>query len=872
MKVDENESADEIASGYESNNSGGEKSEDDLSGSDHVRVVIRCRPLNVQKEKDGSSEVSLFPDGKSVQVLTKGSKKSYKFLCVADPSRDQEYIFRKTGKHVVECALSGFNGAIVAYGQTGSGKTYTMQGPGLAACDTQRNQSKGIIQKVCETIFAHKTEQEAFSTSITYSIKAEYLEIYNELVIDLLSQDCPRTGARKIPRKQQKVGIFEDAKGTIIVQNQTTVVVNSPEECYKLLREGGTRRSVGATNMNSESSRSHAIFTLKIEKSDDEKGIKRTSKLHLVDLAGSERQKGTGATGVRLREAGGINKSLSALGNVINALAEREGARLRGERPGRIPSYRDSKLTFLLKDSFGGNSKLCLIATISPALGYADETANTLEFAKRCCSVRNEAVVNEHLSEDIAKLQAEVRRLEKSNRQLKFNLAKAKNTELELRASANVVQTVPVHVRAGESKNSRKTVTKDVGVQTEASTGPFNEGKNIMQSVKTKDLTSALDSLVARRLESEDKESRTEKLCVLLTNAISRERYHQRKEEEMKRKIVDSHQRWIEMLESNEKLVSSLKERDKTVQEIVNADLADVENSKSRRIEQEMELLKVQVTSNPEVILLRHRVAALESELEVSNASGGLTGEARLVYEGKLQEMQARWTDMLNVNEDLVSSLARAEDELDEIRQHGLEKVYSSDGRKLKAELERMRKAKRKDPEKEVLRNKAKALEMELVEFAEISLAAQKEAYAQASPQREVATNFSTDLADLDDNIGNSSDDSNGLENKPQLANDSRKARKNGRRPRRFFSRRDEKSTRNSPDLLNLVTTTEAWVEGLRALDCEGADNISPEQFSYCAPRPRSHNRDIPEALKPLDTSLRDLEGWISRICFKSPQ
>lgn len=846
--------------------SGGERSDDDISASDLVRVVIRCRPLKPPKEKDGSSEITLLPDGKSIRLVLKGSKRSYKFFCVADPSRNQEYMFRKTGKHIVDCALSGFNGAIVAYGQTGSGKTYTMQGPGLGKGESPSNEAKGVIQKVCEKIFSHKSEEEASSPSITYLISAEYLEIYNETVIDLLDTDTSKSGSPRGKRKTKKVGIYEDSKGKINVQNQTTAVVNSPEDCYKCLQEGGTRRSVGATNMNSESSRSHAIFTLKIEKNDDVKGIKRTSKLHLVDLAGSERQKGTGSTGLRLKEAGGINKSLSALGNVINALAEREGARQRGEKPGRIPSYRDSKLTFLLKDSFGGNSKLCVIATISPAAGYVDETANTLEFAKRCCSVRNEAVVNEHLSEDIAKLQSEVRRLEHSNKQLKVSLTKARNIEVELRASANIVQNVSVPIRTGSLRPIRKKETKDIGVQTEDRISPFNEGKDVLRTVKTKDLTSALDSLVEGKLEQEDKESRTEKLCMLLTNAISRERFHHRNGEEMKRKVADSHRRWLEMLTKNEELVTSLKERDKTVEEVLNADLNQLERSRSRRIEKEMELMRVQVASNPEIILLRHRVAALESELNKPNANGRLSTEARAIFDGKLKDAEARWMDMLNVNEDLVSSLRKAQDELSAIRHQGLENVYGSEGRKLKSELERMRKESKKDAEKQVLQNRVKALEKELVEFAEISLAAQKEAIAQGTPRGGVANDFTTEMDDFDTDIGGSSDDEAfDLENNPRHANCSSRVKKSDRRPRSPASKQNECFRKNGGSQ-KLVTIAEAWAAGLRVAKCTEVDEIAIEELAYRPRKSQTDDGNVPQSLRHLHESIQGLEHFLSSV------
>lgn len=735
------------------------ETEDDFISSDHVRVVIRCRPLNPSKEKDGSNQLKISPDGKSIDVTGASvGPRSYRFACAANGSKGQAFMFRKTGKHIVECALAGFNGAIVAYGQTGSGKTFTMQGPGLRDGHSSTPvESRGIIQSVTETIFAHIQESEECSAAVKFEVSASYLEIYNENLVDLLvAQDT------KLRQKIPKLNIREDLKGEIIVVGQTSVTVQTPEDCYKLLSEGAQQRHVGATRMNSESSRSHAVFTLKIGKNDSDRGTRQTSRLHLVDLAGSERQKKTGATGMRLKEASGINKSLSALGNVINALAAIESSRGRGTSQVRIPSCRDSKLTFLLKDSLGGNSKLCIIATISPAKSSLDETVSTLDFAKRCTAVRNEAVVNESLTEDVAALQAEVLRLQQSMKQLRLSLSKAKIVEMELRATAspqNRISYISSDRRGGAALQPDRPLTKKIeaGVQTNEDIDKLDNGRDILKSVKAVDLISALDSLVERTLEGEDKETKIEKLCVLLANAISREKYHMKTSEEMKRKVEDSHTRWMEMLKTNEELIASLTERETELASIRKQDVLKEKDLTVRRLQNELEVLQGRVESNPEIILLRHRVAALEAELEGAQDLGALSDGTKKAYEEKASESNERWLDMLKANNELMIALNERDKVLNEVRSKGLENVHDHSGDRFRKDLELLRKEAEQSPNTAVLRHRIMALEKELVDFAELSVAAQKEALETAQADklrpRSSTVEFATEIGTGDDDL-----------------------------------------------------------------------------------------------------------------------
>lgn len=270
-----------------------------------------------------------------------------------------------------ELFLCQFNGTVFAYGQTGTGKTFSMQG---ISTDPQL---RGIIPNAFHHIFDHI----ARSKEIMFLVRLSFLEIYNEDIRDLL-----------VPPSKGKLGgleLKEHPETGVYVKDLTSYVVKSVEELEKLMDAGNKHRSVGETLMNATSSRSHSICTITIESQDkgpDGENRFKLGKLHLVDLAGSERQSKTGATGDRLKEATKINLSLSALGNCISALVDGKSS--------HIP-YRDSKLTRLLQDSLGGNSKTLMIATMSPASYNFDESMSSLRYANRAKNIKNKPKVNE---------------------------------------------------------------------------------------------------------------------------------------------------------------------------------------------------------------------------------------------------------------------------------------------------------------------------------------------------------------------------------------------------------------------------------------------------------------------------------------------
>ncbi|XP_060240986.1 kinesin-like protein KIF15 isoform X2 [Meriones unguiculatus] len=313
----------------------------------------------------------------------------------------QESVFSTVAKSIVESCMSGYNGTIFAYGQTGSGKTFTMMGP--SDSDNFSHNLRGVIPRSFEYLFSLiDREKEKAGAGKSFLCKCSFIEVYNEQIYDLLDS--------------ASVGLYlrEHIKKGVFVVGAVEQVVTSAAEAYQVLSRGWRNRRVASTSMNRESSRSHAVFTITIEsmeKSSETVNI-RTSLLNLVDLAGSERQKDTHAEGMRLKEAGNINRSLSCLGQVIMALVDV------GNGKQRHICYRDSKLTFLLRDSLGGNAKTAIIANVHPGSRCFGETLSTLNFAQRAKLIKNKAVVNEDTQGNVSQLQAEVKRLKEQLSQL----------------------------------------------------------------------------------------------------------------------------------------------------------------------------------------------------------------------------------------------------------------------------------------------------------------------------------------------------------------------------------------------------------------------------------------------------------------------
>eukprot|EP00808_Paulinella_micropora_P029679 g75619.t1 len=301
----------------------------------NVVVCCRFRPLDdLEKKECGTQECVEFQGDKAVMLHGSNNanghappSKPFVFDCVFPPNSSQKQVFQMTALPMVDSLLKGYNTTIFAYGQTGSGKTHTMMGT-LQEGSKQR----GIIPRLIEELF---TGIEQAEQDMEFTLRVLYVEIYNERIRDLLDPEKDNLKIREL-------------NGDIWLEDVTEVYVGSHEEVLEIMSRGQTNRAIASTCMNEESSRSHSVFIVTLGQS--KMGSKKSSKLILVDLAGSEKVRKTRAAGSTLKEAMAINKSLSALGNVINALTE--------ERP-HIP-YRDSKLTRLLSDSLGGSSKTCL--------------------------------------------------------------------------------------------------------------------------------------------------------------------------------------------------------------------------------------------------------------------------------------------------------------------------------------------------------------------------------------------------------------------------------------------------------------------------------------------------------------------------------
>ncbi|KAK1276465.1 Kinesin-like protein KIN12B [Acorus gramineus] len=371
--------------------------EDPSFWMDHnVQVVIRVRPLNgMERSLQGYSRCLKQESAQSITWIGHPETR-FTFDHVACETVTQEMLFRVAGLPMVENCLSGYNSCMFAYGQTGSGKTHTMLGE-IDELEVRPGPDRGMTPRIFEFLFARiKAEEESRrDEKLKYHCKCSFLEIYNEQITDLLDPSSTNLLLR------------EDMKKGVYVENLTEFEVETVNDILRLLIQGSANRRVAATNMNRESSRSHSVFTCIIESrwEKDSTTNLRFARLNLVDLAGSERQKTSGADGERLKEAASINRSLSTLGHVIMVLVDVAHGKQR-----HIP-YRDSRLTFLLQDSLGGNSKTMIIANVSPSVCCTNETLSTLKFAQRAKLIQNNAVVNEDFSEDVIALQHQIRLL-----------------------------------------------------------------------------------------------------------------------------------------------------------------------------------------------------------------------------------------------------------------------------------------------------------------------------------------------------------------------------------------------------------------------------------------------------------------------------
>ncbi|XP_040894170.1 kinesin-like protein KIF21A isoform X2 [Toxotes jaculatrix] len=384
-----------------------------------VRVALRIRPQLAREKIEGCHICTYVMPGEPQVILGKDKAFTYDYLF--DMDSQQDAIYTTCTEKLIEGCFEGYNATIFAYGQTGSGKTYTM-GTGFDV--NISDEELGIIPRAVHHLFKgieerRQAAQEQGRPVPEFKINAQFLELYNEEVLDLFD-------STRDMKQKSHIKIHEDANGGIYTVGVTTRTVSSEAEMMQCLKLGALSRTTASTQMNVQSSRSHAIFTIhlcqvRVCASDNENETDNrvsngnsemdeyetlTAKFHFVDLAGSERLKRTGATGDRAKEGISINCGLLALGNVISALGDR------GKRASHVP-YRDSKLTRLLQDSLGGNSQTVMIACISPSDRDFMETLNTLKYANRARNIKNKVMVNQDkASQQISALRTEIARLQ----------------------------------------------------------------------------------------------------------------------------------------------------------------------------------------------------------------------------------------------------------------------------------------------------------------------------------------------------------------------------------------------------------------------------------------------------------------------------
>ncbi|KAK8746478.1 hypothetical protein OTU49_017035, partial [Cherax quadricarinatus] len=395
---------------------GGEEEKPREQVDDSIRVICRIRPLNKSEEAAGSKFVCTFPSsrGQEDQMVSVGGK-VYLFDRVIKPNSTQEKVYDIVAKDIVKDVLNGYNGTIFAYGQTSSGKTHTMEGK-LGDPTWQ-----GIIPRIVHDIFNHIYNMEE---ALEFHIKVSYFEIYMDKIRDLLDVS------------KVNLSVHEDKNRVPSVKGATERFVSSPEEVFEVIELGKSNRHVAVTNMNEHSSRSHSVFLIQVKQENIENQKKLLGKLYLVDLAGSEKVSKTGAEGAVLDEAKNINKSLSALGNVIAALADGKT---------HVP-YRDSKLTRILQESLGGNARTTIVICASPASFNEAETRSTLDFGKRAKTIKNCVCVNEELTAEEWKR--------------RYNKEKEKSTKLK--AQVERMEAELARWRSGEKVSSEEQISVDM--------------------------------------------------------------------------------------------------------------------------------------------------------------------------------------------------------------------------------------------------------------------------------------------------------------------------------------------------------------------------------------------------------------------------
>ena len=492
---------------------------------ERIKVSVRCRPMN-QKEKNEGFQSCVEVDSERGEVnvhLANMPKRTFWYDKAYGVDSTQDQVFQETAMPIVESVVQGYNGTIFAYGQTGTGKTFTMEG------DFETEINKGIIPRSFDLMF--NIIKTTYNTN--FLIQCSYLELYNEEVRDLLAKN-----------HQQKLDIREDPETGFYVQDLSHWVVKAPKDMIELMLRGRELKVIKGHNMNERSSRSHCIFTIIVENSTkDETGdhIKK-GKLNLVDLAGSERTSKikdvNGAEGLQA-ETIHINLSLTALGKVIHALAS--------NKKQHIP-YRDSKLTKLLMDSLGGNSKTVMIANIGPADYNIEETLTTLRYADRAKNIKNAPKVNEDPKD------AMIKKYKEELERLKEALAKA-NGGIEM----SINEFVSDNVINMDTRERIKEIQNQFILEKERIQNEADEKKKKLEADK--------------KMAEEDK--------IKLIEQLKKQEEEQNKKVEEKKKIMDK----LQKLEEKFLLGEKTKEQAKKNEQILNEEKKELKAKEKRQKE-----------------------------------------------------------------------------------------------------------------------------------------------------------------------------------------------------------------------------------------------------------------------------------------------
>uniref|UniRef100_A0A1I8P2H7 Kinesin-like protein unc-104 n=1 Tax=Stomoxys calcitrans TaxID=35570 RepID=A0A1I8P2H7_STOCA len=463
-----------------------------------VKVAVRVRPFNSREiGRESKCIIEMFdntttaitnpkvPPNSSESVKRFNFDYSYWSHDPKDPCfSTQSMVYKDIGEEMLQHSFDGYNVCIFAYGQTGAGKSYTMMGK-------QEEHQEGIIPMICKDLFRRIASTE--SADLKYSVEVSYMEIYCERVRDLLN---PKNKGNLRVREHPLLGPY--------VEDLSKLAVTSYQDIHDLIDEGNKARTVAATNMNETSSRSHAVFTIFFtqQRHDTMTDLitEKVSKISLVDLAGSERADSTGAKGTRLKEGANINKSLTTLGKVISALAEISASKNKKSKKADFIPYRDSVLTWLLRENLGGNSKTAMIAAISPADINYDETLSTLRYADRAKAIVCKAVVNEDAN---AKL---IRELKEEIQKLR-DLLKAEGIEVQEGPDGKVVcekrDTNKDEIKGGGGTGGGGTIKSPIN----------NRNRNGSTTEMAVDQLQASEKLIAELNETwEEKLKRTEEI------------------------------------------------------------------------------------------------------------------------------------------------------------------------------------------------------------------------------------------------------------------------------------------------------------------------------------------------------------------------